>query len=189
MPQFNILSCKTVFSGFFNVDDATVEFEGASGRRIGPVERLCVERGDSAAMLVYNTDEQKLILVRQFRYSCVRHNEPWLLEAVAGKVDQGETAEEAARRETEEEVGFRVRSLTKVADYYGSPGGSSELTSVFYAEVTNEDRVSAGGGTDTDEDLEIVYLTKEQALSMLDNFEIRDSKLLVALQWLKNREV
>lgn len=171
---------RRVYDGFFGVDEATVAYEKADGTWSEPTKRLSVERGDSAAVLVLDTKRDTLILVRQFRYPILRHGEPWLLEIVAGKIDEGETAEAAARREAEEEIGMRLDALEKVAEIYGSPGGLSEKLSIFCAKGTRD---SDGGGLEG-EDVETVELPVAEAFAMVERGEIRDAKTLVALQWL-----
>lgn len=174
---------ERVYNGFFGVDEATVAYEKADGTWSEPTKRLSVERGDSAAVLVFDTERDTVILVRQFRYPTLRHGEPWLLEIVAGKIDEGETAEAAARREAEEEIGMRLDALEEVAEIYGSPGGLSEKLSIFCARGT---RVGRGGGLeDEGEDVETVELPVQEALAMAHRGEIRDAKTLVALQWLE----
>lgn len=175
---------RRVFDGFFGVDEATVAYEKPDGTWSKPAKRLSVERGDSAAVLILDTERDTVSMVRQFRYSTLRHGEPWLLEIVAGKIDEGETAEEAARREAQEEVGMRLDTLEGVAEIYGSPGGLSEKISIFCAKGARD---GEGGGLEG-EDVEMVELPLEEALAMASRGEIRDAKTLIALQWLDMHE-
>ncbi len=104
MKQVQVLDRKRVFDGFLKVDEATVSYEKLDGSMSKPVKRQSLERGDSVAVLLLDRSTQELILVRQFRYPMLRHGEPWLLEMVAGMIDESETPEIAARREVFEEV-------------------------------------------------------------------------------------
>ena len=171
---------KRVFDGHFKVDEATVAYERADGTWSEPVKRLSVERGDAAAVLIHDEAKDVLVLVRQFRYPTLRHEEPFLLEIVAGSIDDGEDAEKAARREAEEEVGMSLSAVEKVAEMYGSPGGLSEKITIFYARGT---RTGTGGGT-PGEDVETVEIAREEAFARVRRGEIRDGKTLIALQWL-----
>lgn len=175
-----------MFQGFFGVDDATLRYEKPDGTMSDVTSRLCVERGDAAGVVVFNTDSQKLILVRQFRYPCLRHGDGWPIEIVAGAIDPGETPEQAARREVEEEIGYRVKSLTKIGPFYGSPGGLSEVVHLFYAEVASHEVVHQGGGLEG-EDVELVRVTRDEAFAMMDRGEIRDAKALIGLSWLRRQ--
>ena len=174
---------ERVFDGFFKVDRATVAYERPDGMWSEPVDRLSVERGDAAAVLVHDEAKDVLLFVRQFRYPTLRHGEPFLLEIVAGAIDEGEDAEEAARREAEEEVGMALTDLQEIALMYGSPGGLSELMTIFYAKGT---RTGEGGGLEG-EDLETVEIGREEAIARMRQGEFRDAKTLIALQWLAGR--
>jgi nudix-type nucleoside diphosphatase (YffH/AdpP family) len=180
---YEVVSVERVFDGFFSVDRAQVRFGLVNGGMSSTHERLSVERGDSAAVLLHDVESDSFLLARQFRYPCIGHGDAWLLEAVAGKIDAGETPEEAVRREAIEEAGYRIGGLAKVGAFYGSPGGLSELTHVFYARVTAADKVARGGGTDLGEDVEIVPIPANEAVRMGKAGEIRDAKALVALLW------
>jgi len=148
-----------------------------------PHRRLSVERGDSAALLIYLAERDAFLFARQFRYPCAGHGDPWLIEAIAGKIDAGESPEDAARREAREEVGYRVSELTKIGAFYGSPGGLSELTHVFYAKVSSSDRIGDGGGVDVGEDVEQVEIPAADAVKMALAGQIKDGKALIGLLW------
>lgn len=179
---FEVIKVERVFSGFFALEDATVRYVLPNGNWSGEEKRLTVERGDAACVLVYNRDIDRLVLVKQFRYPMVRHGKGWFLEIAAGKVDEGESPEEAARRELREELGYEAGALSSIGAFSSSCGGSSEMNYVFYAEVGNENRVEEGGGIE-DEGIFRVEVTPEQAITMLDSGEIQDGKAVVALHW------
>ncbi|RYG21175.1 NUDIX domain-containing protein [bacterium] len=180
MRETRVEDVRRVYEGFFSVDEATVTYEKADGTWSKPSKRLSVERGDAAAVLIHDLEKDTLIFVRQYRYPTARHGEPWPLEIVAGSLDEGETPEEAARRESEEEVGIKPDRLEKIAEMYSSPGGLSEKISIFYA----EGRHTGGGGGLEGEDVDLVEIPREEALAMVRRGEIRDGKSLVALLWL-----
>lgn len=174
---------RRVYDGFFKLDEATVAYERPDGTWSEPAKRLCLERGDAVAVLVHDTERDTLIFVRQYRYPTAKHGEPWLLEIVAGMVDPGETPEEAARREAEEEIGVRVESLEKIAETYSSPGGMSEKISIYFVEA----RYEGGGGGLEGEDIEVVEMPATEALAQMDRGDLRDGKTLVALLWFARR--
>ncbi len=100
------------------------------------------------------------------------------------KPDEG--PEEAIRREVEEEVGYRLQQLTPIATFYVSPGGTSERIFLYYAEVGNGDRVSAGGGlVDENEDIQLVEYSKSELRKALTSGQFQDAKTLIAVQWLQ----
>lgn len=181
MQRYEVLEVRPVFEGHFNVDEATVRIDDSE-----PMKRLSVERGDATAVLVHRLDTDELVLVRQFRYPTCRHGLPELLEIVAGEIDNGETPDKTARREVEEEIGYRTDMLVPIAKFFGSPGGTSELVHVYYAPVEAGDKIGAGGGT-PGENVQIVTLPVDEALKMLETPQPMDAKLLVALYWLRTR--
>ena len=181
MQRYEVLEVRPVFEGHFNVDEATVRIDDCE-----PMKRLSVERGDAAAVLVHRMDTDELILVRQFRYPTCRHGLPELLEIVAGEIDNGETPDKTAKREVEEEIGYRVDMLVPIAKFFGSPGGMSELVHVYYAPVEAKDQQGQGGGLEG-EDVKVVNLPVNEALKMLETPQAMDGKLLVALYWLRTR--
>lgn len=161
---------------------AQVRYELPSGELSTVQPRLCVERGDSASVLLLDTDSQELIFVEQFRYPCVTHGNGWLTEIAAGKIDPGETPEAAAIREVEEELGYEISSVEKIGQFYSSPGGLSELNHIFFAEVKLAQKVSDEGGLE-EEGVFSVRMTIEEAMKRMREQQILDGKALVALQW------
>ncbi len=180
---YEVIKVERVYSGFYALENATVRYVLPNGEWSGPEPRLTVERGDAACVLVYNRDIDRLVLVKQFRYPMVRHGEGWFLEIAAGKVDEGESPEEAARRELREELGYEAAELIPVGSFSSSCGGSSEMNFVFFAEVGHANRVEEGGGIE-EEGIFRVELSPSEAIAMLDRGEIKDGKAVVALQWL-----
>lgn len=172
---------RSLFSGFLRVDEVSVQVGDQA-----PVTRQVIERGDASAVLIYRTDRQTFLLVRQLRVPTVRHGEPFLTEIVAGIIDPGETPEQAARREVEEEVGFRPTRLEFVAPMFGSPGGLSEKVWIYVAHVDAAHRVSEGGGIE-DEELEMVELPYEEAYRQLDAGAFSDAKTQIALHIFRSR--
>ena len=99
MMKAVVEKCRVLLDGFFHVEEAKVSFELQSGAMSPPVKRLNLRRDLAAAVLLDNKARGTVILVRQFRYSAFEHGQGWLVEVVAGLIDDGETAEQAIRRE------------------------------------------------------------------------------------------
>jgi ADP-ribose pyrophosphatase len=188
MKSFEVLEVTRKFTGFFSVDEALVQFEKGDGTMSHPMKRLSVERGDAVGLIVFDRDKDRLVFARQFRYPTIAHGFPWLLECAAGMIDKGETAEEAARRELKEELGYQAKTLIHLGDFFASPGGMSEQLSMFFAELGQDDLVSQGGGlTDENEDIERVELSRQEVADLLTNNGFRDGKTLVGLLQAKLR--
>lgn len=189
MKRVEIISKQRVFDDFFKIDEVTLKYERFNGEMSEPTRRLCFERGDSAAFLIWNKETERVILTNQFRYCSYEKGLGWLLEIPAGIVEEGEEAEETARREILEETGYRAKKLTHINSFYVSPGGTSERIILYYAEVENRDRVGAGGGVETEhEDIQVLEFSLPELWSMLESGKIVDAKTLIAVQWLREKK-
>lgn len=158
-----------------------MESDGANG----PIStREVYDRGNGAGVLLFHGDRQELILTRQFRLPAyLNGHSGGLLEVAAGLVDT-ESPEECMIRECVEETGYRPQNNQKAFELFMSPGSVTEILHLFYAQVSEADHVSTGGGAkDEDETIELVYLTPETAWNMVQKNEISDAKTVVLLQW------
>ena len=185
------------FGELFRVIRATLQYRRHDGRMSDPVTRINFERGDSVGVLLYDPQEDAVILVRQFRYPVYARLAPhereggsarraWLLEIVAGVVDEDQTIKEVAHRELLEEAGYQVKGeLQPIGIIYPSPGGTSERVYLFLGEVDCRQRAGEGGGIAAEgEDIQIVVLPFRQALDLAARGEICDAKTIIALQHL-----
>ena len=151
------------------------------------VEREVYDRGNGAAILLYDQARQTIILTRQFRLpSYVNGNESGnMIEVCAGLLD-GDNPEDCIRKETEEETGFRIDNVTKVFEAYMSPGAVTEIVHFFTGAYTHEMKVSEGGGLDDEnEDIEVLELDFDTAYNMIATGEIKDAKTIMLMQHLK----
>jgi len=179
-----VISKKRVFDGFLKMDEVEVRFERFGGGFSPVVRRLCVERGDAAAALIWHKEREEVLLVRQFRYPSHTKGEGWLTELVAGGIKEGEDPTLAMSREIEEETGYTPSSLRHIHTFYTSPGGTSERILLYYAEVTDADKTAEGGGVpQEDEDIETVAFSRETLAEMLRSFALTDAKTIIAVQW------
>jgi nudix-type nucleoside diphosphatase (YffH/AdpP family) len=104
MKKVSIEQQRYLLNDFFKVEEAYLRFEQFNGEMSRQIRRLSLERGDSVAILVYNTTTEKIILINQFRYPTYQHGDGWITETIAGMADHEEGPEETARRETQEET-------------------------------------------------------------------------------------
>ena len=143
--------------------------------------REVYDRGNGAAILLYNKQRRTIVLTRQFRLLALLggHPDGMLLEAPAGLLDADDPVT-AIRREAEEETGYRVTDVKEVLAAIMSPGSVTERLHLFTAEYTAADRVSAGGGHKGEgEDIEVIEVTIDQALAMIEAREIIDAKTIM----------
>jgi ADP-ribose pyrophosphatase len=185
MPRAQVISRRRLLDDFFKVDEAEVSFERTDGSMTPPLRRLVFERGDSVAAVVRHRETGELLFTEQFRFPTLAKGTGWLLEVVAGMIDEGETPEAALRRELVEELGFDVVHLEPVASFFVSPGGSSERIWLHYAEVAESSRVAAGGGVAHEhEEIRKVRMSPDEARAALHDGRLADAKTIIGLQWL-----
>jgi ADP-ribose pyrophosphatase len=189
MKKVSIEQKKYIFEDIFKIEEAHLRFEKFNGEMTDPVRRISLERGDSVAVVILNLTTNKIILVNQFRYPSYNNGQGWLIETIAGMVDPGESPEETARREVEEEIGLNISSLEFISTFYLSPGGSSERIHLFYSEVSGENAKykGTGGLISEGEDIKAEELSLEEALGKVRSGEIMDAKTIIGIYWLENR--
>jgi len=147
--------------------------------------REAYDRGNGATILLYNKQQQTVILTRQFRMPTFinGNSDGMLIEACAGLLDL-DNAEDCIRRETEEETGYKITDVKKVFEAYMSPGSVTEKLYFFVAEYTASQKVTAGGGVAHEqEDVEVLELTLTDALQMITTGHIQDGKTNMLLQY------
>jgi GDP-mannose pyrophosphatase NudK len=146
--------------------------------------REAYDRGNGATILLYNRQQQTVVLTRQFRLpTFINGNESgMLIEACAGLLDQ-DNAEDCILRETEEETGYKIKDVKKIFESYMSPGSVTEILYFFVAEYTPSMKTGEGGGVDAGEDIEVVEYNFQQAVRMIESGEIKDAKTIMLLQY------
>jgi nudix-type nucleoside diphosphatase (YffH/AdpP family) len=178
---------KRLLDDVFKVDELTVSHRRNNGEMSADQRRLIFERGDAAAVFLFDSSNRSVVTVTQFRAPTLGKgmDQGWMTEAVAGIVDPYETPEIVAVRECLEETGYKIRELKPVARFFASPGGTSERVFLHYAEVHDADKVAAGGGLD-DEDIKISNIPIDELFDMVENQRIEDPKLLIGALWLRD---
>lgn len=188
MKKVIVENKRRLFDDFFKVDEVHVRYEQFDGHMSAPVRQLVFERGDSVAAILMHEETGGVILIKQFRYPTYEKGPGWIIEAVAGKLEDDELPEEAIRREIVEEVGYAVTDLTHISTFYLSPGGASERIILFLARVSNTDKIAGGGGLETEnEDIQTITFSFPELWAALESGQIVDAKTLVGILWLKNR--
>lgn len=124
----------------------------------------------------------KLLFVKQYRPAA----DQYLLEIPAGKLEQGENPYEAGLRELEEETGFTTLVLHKICQMYSTPGFCSEILYIYACDVLQ--RVEHPRPMDEDEEIELVWIGIDEALTMIEQDQIIDAKTIVAIQYAKLKE-
>jgi ADP-ribose pyrophosphatase len=136
------------------------------------VKREIIEHRGAAA-IVPVIQGRDVVLVRQYRYAVATD----LLEVPAGTMEQGETPEECAVRELEEETGYRCKEIEKILEFFPVPGYSTEKIHVYIAKGLSKSKMN----TEDDEQIGVEILPIENALEKVRSGEIHDAKSICAL--------
>ncbi len=181
--RVKILKKEILSDNWYVLHKITYQYQLKNGEWLTQ-SREAYDRGNGAVILLYSPQQRTVILTRQFRMPTFLNGNPsgMLIEACAGLLDE-DNAEDAVRRETEEETGYHIHEVRKIFEAYMSPGSVTEILHFFVAEYTSEQKQSEGGGVDEDEDIEVLELDFEKALAMIDSGEIRDAKTIMLLQY------
>lgn len=169
---------------YYILNKVTFDYLMSNGEWITQV-RECYDRGDGAGILLYNKKKQTVILTRQFRMPTFLNGnkEGFLVEICAGLLDK-DNPEACIIREAEEEVGYKLKSVKKIYEAYSSPGVMTEKMHFFIGEYTTNMKVNEGGGLECEhEDIEVLELPFKEAIKMLNNGEIHDTRTIVLLQY------
>ena len=153
--------------------------------------REAYDRGNGAAILLYNVSLKTVILTRQFRMpTFINGNDNgMLIEACAGLLDR-DNPEDCIKRETEEETGYKITHVKKVFEAYMSPGSVTEILYFFIAEYSPAMKVTEGGGiAHEQEEIEVLELPMETALQMIETGDIKDGKTIMLLQYLRLKNI
>jgi nudix-type nucleoside diphosphatase (YffH/AdpP family) len=175
MPKFSILKETRILDSYTKVDEAEIQHN----ENFKKFFRQKVVRPDAVVGLLYNTDSDTVVLVKQYRYPI--HNEKnsgFIYEAIAGCVDKNENPTKCFIRECYEETGYLIpeTNVEYCFSAYVSPGYTTEKLHYFLATVKNSDKKSSGGGLESENEFievcEIPYLIFK---GMMDG-NIQDSK-------------
>ena len=183
--KVRIQKTEILSDNWYTLKKVTFDFQKKNGSWVNQ-NREAYDRGNGATILLYNPEHKTVILTKQFRLPTYINGNPdgMLIETCAGLLD-ADNAEDAIRRETEEETGFTLRDVKKVFEAYMSPGSVTEILYFFIAEYSRDMKTSAGGGVDDHEDIEVLELAFDKAFSMINTGEIKDGKTIMLLQYLK----
>ena len=180
-----IIDKTTVFQGFFRLDRYQVRHKLFNGGWSEPMQREIFERGHAVVVLPYNPQTDELVLIEQFRLGAMPSSQsPWLLEAIAGMIDPGETPQQVAKREAEEEAGLTIETLWPMLSYLSSPGGTTERIQLYLGRLTAPVQAGIFGLMQEHEDIKVHVLAREQAMQLLREQKIDNAASIIALQWL-----
>lgn len=181
-----IIARETLYNGFFSLRRYRFRHRLFNGEMSGEVTREIFERGHAAVLLPYDLVRDEVVLIEQIRIPAYDTSEtPWLLELVAGMIEEGESVEDVARREAVEEAGLQVGRVKEFMSYLASPGGTSERLSLMVGEVDATQAKGIHGLVDENEDIRVHVVSREQAYQWVEEGKIDNAASVIALQWLQ----
>lgn len=183
--KFTLHARETLFQGYYRVDRYHISHERFDGTESPVFTREMFERGRGVAgVLLFDPQHDTVVLIEQFRPApLAREDNPWMMEIVMGMMDANETPEQAARREALEEAGCQVTEFVPIANYYSSPGGTTEYIHLFAGRITAPEDGRLGGLASEHEDIKVHVMPAAKAIGFLYGAKIRDAQTLAALQW------
>jgi nudix-type nucleoside diphosphatase (YffH/AdpP family) len=177
-----IVARRSAYKGWNKLDIVTVDAVDADGRPYR-VDREVVDHGEAAVVLLIDRSRGVAVMVRQWRAPLLAAGaDPYLLEACAGILDPGETPEQAARREAEEETGLSVGELRKIGVAIPSGGTLTERMHLYVAEVATEGAEGNRAQPHEGEHIEVIEVPLRQLYDMAMRGEIEDAKTLIIVQ-------
>lgn len=185
--QFEIIKEELHHDRFFKVSEITLKHTLYKGGWSAPLTRELFHRGNCVAVLLYDPIRDEVVIIEQFRVGALQlptSDQAWLLEIVAGGIEPGETAEEVAYRESIEEAGCEIQELTKINDFFTSPGGTSELLTLFYGKVDTSNIGGLHGLEHEDEDISVTTMKFADVYQLLLDGKIISAIPIIAIQWL-----
>lgn len=192
MQNMNVHIEKTeiLSDNWYTLKKVTFSIQKKDGT-IEQQSREAYDRGNGAVILLYNKKSETIILTRQFRLPSFINGNPtgMLIEACAGLLDDDDP-EDCIRRETEEETGYKISKAEKIFEAYMSPGSVTEILHFFIAEYSTEMKITEGGGLNEEgENIEVLELSIDKALEMIDSGEIKDAKTIMLLQYIRIKNI
>jgi len=182
----DILSKKTVFKGFFQVDAYQLRHRLFNGGWSRVVTREICDTGQVSGVLLYDPERKKVILIEQFRVALLEDEvSSWSMEVVAGLQEATETKESLAVREAKEEANADVLQLIPICEYWESPGASNKRVSLFCGIVDATNLGGISGLQHENEDIRVHVVDTHEAFEMVRQGTINNGLAIIALQWLE----
>lgn len=185
-PKIKIKKTDLLSDNWYILNKVTFDFLRKDGKWVTQ-KREVYDRGNGAAILLYNREQKTIILTRQFRLPAYLNGNKtgMMIEVCAGMLDQ-DHPEQCIIREAEEETGYRIKSVQKIMETYMSPGAITEILHLFIGEYDASMKVHEGGGLEHEqEEIEVIEMPFDNACKMIETGELKDAKTIILLQYAK----
>lgn len=181
---------RTPYAGFFAVEEYDLRHARFDGTMSAQITRAAFVCADAVTVLPYDPQRDRVLLIEQFRPGPLARGDAqlWSLEAIAGRIDPGETPQDAARREAREEAGLDIGALLPLAEYYPTPGAASEFLYSFVALADLPDIATRLGGVETEhEDIRAHVVAFDRLMALVASGEVNNAPLLLSALLLASR--
>ena len=181
----SVSSVLPLSNGFLKLSRYTFTADRHDGG-VQVVERELMERGHAVGVLGYDPVRDEVVLVSEFRPGClVAGDDAYEPNVVAGAIDEGESAIEAAVREMQEEAGLEIRAPVLIhPGAYVSSGGTSEKVALVAGIVDTAKAGGVHGNPDEGEDILTVVMSRTDFIDRARTGRISDLKTVVTAYWL-----
>jgi ADP-ribose pyrophosphatase len=179
---------RQVYANFFAIEEYDLSFRRFDGAQSPVINRAAFVSGDAVTVLPYDPKRDRVLIVEQFRAGPFARGDvqPWQLEPIAGRIDPGETPQQAGRREAEEEAGLRLETLLPIANYYPSPGAKTEFLYSYLALTDLPDGTAIIGGEASEaEDIKGHLISFDALMQLVASGEATNAPLILSALWLQ----
>lgn len=186
--DIEIINEEPLYHGFFQLKRVHFRHKLFAGGISGEVVRELLVKGAASAVIAYDPERDAVILVEQVRigaYNPSLPGSPWLLELIAGMVENGEMPEEVAIRESREEAGVEVTNLIHALSVWDSPGGTVERIHLFAGKVDSTKAKGLHGLAEEHEDIKVHVVSRETAYALVEQGKVDNGTAVMGLQWLQ----
>lgn len=177
---------EPVFRGHLKVDELHLRHALYAGGMSPEISREVIWRRDAVAVMPYDPRRDEVVLIEQFRASALFNNDPaWMVEVVAGLIEDGEDIEEVCRRELLEESGLQaIGPLLPIGMVYATPGFCCERFHMYCAQVDATGAGGIHGLKDEHEDIRVFTLPFPEAFAQWEDGRLPNSPTTIGLLWL-----
>lgn len=179
---------ERILDSFFKVDAVTVDHDCFNGGRFHNVRREVIQRADTVSVLLYDSQHDLILFVRQIRVPLLDRADrqsPWTVEIIAGTIDWQATPEQVARAEAKEEAGVELESLIPIYSYFPSTGSDAGKMHLYLGLCDLSNAGGYYGLEEEGEDIEAFVVSRARAFEMLDEGVLDNGFTMIAMLWLQ----